>query len=376
MSRFTHGIGTLVFALSLGWSPHVQADAVTAWNENATIATCIIGLHESRLYAMMHLAIHDALNTIDRRFRPYVLDMHGPSGASAEAAVATAAHDVLVSDLKQLVPVFNQIPDIQACINASVGSLATDYAAALADIPDGAPKTQGMVIGHAAAAVILALRVADGADTLLLDFGYPQGTEPGAYRFTPEAPFAFLPGWGKVTPFGLHDSAQFRPGPPYAVTSPKYTADFNEVKSLGVRDYSTRTADQTQIARFWLESSPLQWNRIARTASATVGLDMWENARLFALLNVALADGYIGSWETKYHYNYWRPETAIRTAATDGNPDTSAVRGWEPLEPTPGIPDYDSGHSVQGGAGCTGAEAVLRDGQVQFQHLQHDPGGW
>ena len=265
--------------------------------------------------------------------------------------MATAAHDVLVPALKQLVPVFFQIPAIQDCIDDSVKSLDKDYAAALDDISDSAAKTQGIAIGHAAAAVILALRVADGSDTLLLDFGYPQGTKPGAYRFPSEAPFAFSPGWEKVTPFGLHDSAQFRPGPPYAVTSPKYTADFNEVKSLGAWNNSTRTSDQTQIARFWLESSPLQWNRIARTASAAAGLDMWENARLFALLNMALADGYIGSWETKYHYNYWRPETAIRTAATDGNPDTMPDEDWVPLEPTPGFPDYDSAHSVQGGAG-------------------------
>jgi PAP2 superfamily len=366
MSRFTHGIGTLVLALSLGWSPPVWADPVTAWNAKATIATCIIGLHESRLYAMMHLAIHDALNTITRRFRPYMLDMQGPSGASAKAAVATAAHDVLVPTLKHLVPVFDQLPDIQACIHASMDSLDADYAAALADIPDGAPKTQGIVIGQAAAAVILALRVADGADTLVLDFDYPQGTEPGAYRFTPEAPFAFSPGWGQVTPFGLHDGAQFRPGPPYAVTSPKYTADFNEVKRLGARGSTTRTVDQTQIARFWLESSPLQWNRIARTASATVGLDMWENARLFALLNVALADGYIGSWETKYHYNYWRPETAIQTAATDGNPDTVPDEDWVPLEPTPGIPDYDSGHSIQAGAGSQVLKRFFKTDTFRF----------
>ena len=326
---------------------------------------------------MMHLAIHDALNTIDRRFRPYVLDMPGPSGASAEAAVATAAHDVLVSDLKQLVPVFYQIPDYPGMHQCQRWQSCHRLCRGARRHPGRCPKDAGYGDRACGGGRHPGPGVADGADTLILDFGYPQGTEPGAYRFTPEAPFAFLPGWGKVTPFGLHDSAQFRPGPPYAVTSPKYTADFNEVKSLGARDSSTRTADQTQIARFWLESSPLQWNRIARTASATVGLDMWENARLFALLNVALADGYIGSWETKYHYNYWRPETAIQTAATDGNPDTvlDEDEDWIPLEPTPGIPDYDSGHSVQGGAGSTGAEAVLRDGQVQFQHLQHDPTG-
>ena len=164
----------------------------------------------------------------------------------------------------------------------------------------------------------------------------------------------------------LNDSAQFRPGPPYAVTSKKYTADFNEVKSLGAKVGSTRTDEQTQIAHFWVESSPLQWNRIARTVSAASGLDLWENARLFALLNMALADGYIGSWETKYHYNYWRPVTAIQLAETDGNPDTIADPAWEPLEPTPPIPDYDSGHSVEGGAAAEVLQRVFKTDQVSF----------
>jgi PAP2 superfamily len=361
MKKFTLGICAFVLSLSLVWSPRVRADAVTDWNAHAAITMCgLTPPHESRLYAMMHLAIHDALNTINRRFHPYVLDMQGPSGASAEAAVATAAHDVLVPALKQLVPVFYQIPAIQDCIAGKDGVIASveaDYAAALDGIPEGAPKTQGIAIGHAAAAVILALRVVDGSDTLLLDFDYPQGTHPGEYRFTPEAPFAVVPGWGDVTPFVLHDSAQFRPGPPYAVTSPKYTADFNEVKSLGARVGSTRTAEQTQIALFWLESPPSQWNRIARTISEAAGLDMWENARLFALLNMALADGNIGTAETKYHYNYWRPQTAIQTAETDGNPDTIADLTWVPLGPEPPIPEYDSAHSVVGGAA---AQVLLR----------------
>jgi hypothetical protein len=367
MRKFTLGICALFLSLSLGWSPVARADAVTEWNANATVATCVIALHESRLYAMMHIAIHDALNAINRRFRPYVLDIHGPSGASAETAVATAAHDVLVPALKQLRPVFNQLPAIQDCIDASVNSIKNDYDAALDRIPAGVPKRQGRLIGHTAAAAILALRVADGSDTLVLDFDYPQGTDPGEYRFPPAAPFTFMPGWGDVTPFVLHHSAQFRPGPPYTVTSRKYTRDFNEVKSLGAKEGSTRTAEQTQIAHFWLESSPLQWNRIARTVSASAGLDLWENARLFALLNMALADGYIGSWETKHHYNYWRPATAIQLADTDGNPNTVADPGWEALDPTPLVhPEYDSAHSVEGGAGAQVLQRFFETDEVSF----------
>jgi hypothetical protein len=171
---------------------------------------------------------------------------------------------------------------------------------------------------------------------------------------------------GDITPFVLKDSAQFRPGSPYAVTSKKYTADFNEVKRRGVKEGSTRTDEETEIARFWLESSPLRWNRIARTVSAASGLNLWENARLFALLNMALADGYVGSWETKYHYNYWRPQTAIQLAASDGNPDTIADPNWEPLDPTPPFPDYDSGHSVQGGVASEVLRRVFETDQVSF----------
>ena len=169
---------------------------------------------------------------------------------------------------------------------------------------------------------------------LVPDFAFPQGTAPGEYRFTPGTPLAFGPRLGEAQPFVLNDGSQFRPGPPHAVTDKRYTADFNEVKRLGgdgVTTPSARTADQTQIALFWVESSPLQWNRIARTASLHAGLDLWENARLFALLNMALTDGYIGTFETKYHYNYWRPVTAIQMAATDGNPQTVADPTWTPL---------------------------------------------
>jgi hypothetical protein len=344
--------GVLTAASGGSAQAQVDEDAVTAWNANAGEAAIAAGLaptnnplHESRLYAVMHLAIHDALNAIDRRSRPYAVDLPANPGASPEATVAAAARDVLVPLLTQLPP-----PFVGA---AGVMSVEADYTDALAAIPDGPAKTQGVELGQAAAQALLALRAADGSDTPLFVSAYPQGTDPGEYRFTPGFAFVFAPGWADVTPFVLNDSSQFRPGPPFAVTSKKYTADFNEVKALGGDDVMTpsaRTADETEIALFWVESSPLQWNRIARTVSGSEGLDMWENARLFGLLNMALADGYIGSFETKYHYNYWRPVTAIQTAETDGNPNTSADPTWTPLVPTPPIPDYDSAHSVEGGA--------------------------
>jgi hypothetical protein len=350
----------------------VRSDAVTAWNANAgkaAIAACISPidnpLHESRMYAMTHVAIHDALNSIHRRSKPYALDIRARRGASPDAAVAAAARDVLVPLLAQI-----PAPFPPECGAAGVASVEADYATALAGIPDGKGKARGLEVGHAAAAAILALRAADGSDTPLLDFTYPQGTAPGEYRFTPDRPFAFAPGWGGVTPFVLRDSSQFHPGPPYKITSKKYAADFAEIKRLGgdgITTPSERSAEQTEIALFWVESSPLQWNRIARTVSTRSALDPWEQARLFGLLNMAMADGYVGSFETKYLYNYWRPVTAIREAGTDGNANTSADPTWTPLVPTPPIPDHDSAHSVEGGAAAEVLRRFFRTDRIAFK---------
>jgi hypothetical protein len=264
-----------------------------------------------------------------------------------DAAVAAAARDVLVS-------VISGLPESSECVANGIAQTGTLYDAALAAITDGPAKTHGVAVGQAAAVAILALRADDGSDAPWVDPLYPQGTEPGEWRFTPDAPvqFAFAPNWGKVTPFVLKRGAQFRPPPPYPLGGKKYAADYNEIKLIGgdnITTPSARTPDQTEIGLFWIESSPLAWNRLARAISASSGLDLWENARLFGLLNLAMADGYIGSWEAKYHYKFWRPITAIRLGDTDGNPDTDAVSDWTPLQWTYPMPDHDSGHAVQGG---------------------------
>jgi hypothetical protein len=374
--RLTRSLGAAVAALALAApaasAHHPRSNAVAVWNANAgkaAVAACISPVGpspaEARIYAMTHIAIHDALNAIDRRSRPYAYRGRARRHASPDAAIAKAARDVLVPTLGQLVWL---VP--QQCADAAVASVEADYAAALDAIRDGRAKTHGVAVGEAAAAAILALRGGDMVDQLLVgDPDYEEGTEPGAYRFTPGTPFAFGPRFGALEPFVLRDGSQFRPGPPHAVTDPRYTADFNEIKRLGgdgATTPSARTPDQTEIALFWLESSPLQWNRIARTVAAKTHLDLWEQARLHGLLNMALADGYIGTFETKYHYNYWRPVTAIRAAATDGNPDTDADPGWTPLVETPAIPDYDSGHAVQGGAGAEVLRRFFGTDRVAF----------
>ena len=350
-----------------------RADAVLTWNENAAraaTAACIHvsgnGLAEARMYAMVHAAVHDAVNAIDRRSRPYAFDAMVSSPASPDAAVAAAAHDVLVS-------VIATLPESPECRAAGIANADSAYAAALAAIAEGAAKANGIAVGQAAAAAIVVRRIGDGSDAPWTDPNYPQGTEPGEWRFTPDfpvvPPFAFATHWGEVTPFVLRDGAQFRPQAPYHLTSRHYAADYNEIRRLGGDDITTpsaRTPDQTEIGLFWIESSPLAWNRLARALSSSEGLDLWENARLFGLLNLAMADGYIASWDAKYHYNFWRPITAIRLGDMDGNPETAGVPDWTPLQFTYPMPDHPSGHAVQGGVAAEILKQVFGTDNIPF----------
>ena len=347
------------------------ANAVVAWNANAgeaSVAACFIGGYgpqEARMYAMMHIAIHDALNGIDRRSDPYAADLHSSGPTSARSAVAAAAHDVLIPTLGSFS--FFLPAD---CISAGIASVEVDYTAALDQIPNSAAKARGIALGQQAAAAILDLRADDGYDTPPIDPAFQEGTEPGEYRYTPGTPFAFAPHLGTdLRPFALKSGSQFRPRSPYKLTSPTYAADVNEIQHLGgdgVSTPSNRTEEQTEIALFWVESSPLLWSRIARTVATSEGLDMWQSARLFALLNAAMTDGYVGTFETKYHYLFWRPVTAIRLADTDGNPATTADPTWTPLLPTPPIPDYDSGHAVEGGTAAEVLKQFFHDDSMDF----------
>ena len=356
----------LVAALSSGaFAAQTGSDAVILWNANAGAAAtkaCIAPdgdpFHESRMYAMMHIAIYDALNAIERRFQPHTYDKKAEPGTSPDAAVAAAAHDVLVPLIKQLPPELLAKKD---CIGDGFASAEAAYTAALAPIPDSPAKTQGIALGQAAAAAILKARVDDhGNDGPFLNKNCPP-PQPGKYQCTPGFPFIVFEGWEKVTPFVLQDSAQYRPGPPYAITDKAFKADFDEVKSLGGDGKTTpsaRTPDQTQIALFWWESSPLKWSRIARTVATDRRLNPWENARLFAMLNMAMADGYIAMVSAKNHYDFWRPVTAIQ-----GGSDST----WTPLLPTPPDQDYPSGHSIEGGAGAEVLKQFFGTDQISFQ---------
>jgi hypothetical protein len=340
-------------------------DAVIKWNDNAgtaAIKACMNAdsnndpFHESRIYAMMHIAIHDALNAIDRKYQPYAYDKKAAPGTSADAAIATAAHDVLDKGIAGL-PAYIFKAD---CINAGRASVEATYKAAIDAIPDTPAKQQGIALGREAAATIIAKRAGDNSDGQFINKDCPK-PEPGRYQCTPGTPFVAFEAWEKVTPFTLKDTAQFRPGPPYAITDAKFTDDVNEVKKLGGDGKispSARTDDQTQIAWFWFENSPLKWSRIARTVAVAKGLNQWENARLFALLNMALADGYIAMASAKNHYDFWRPVTAIRHGGDES---------WTPLSPTPPDQDYPSGHSIEGGVGAGVLRQVLGTDQISFK---------
>ena len=346
-------------------------NTVLRWNETAgeaAVAACISPndnpLHESRMYAVLHLAVHDALQAVDRRFTPYAFRA-GVRNASARAAVVGAAHATLVSTLSELADV---VP--QTCLDAGLEVVEAAYDDATARLPMGRRTARGLAVGERAAASVLQERAHDGSDTPLVVTDHPQGDDPGEWRFTPDRPFAFAPGWGEVEPFSLRSAGQLQPGPAYPVSSRRYARDFHRVKRLGsdgMSHPSARTAEQTEIALFWVESSPLSWNRLARTLAHRRDLGLWRSARLFGLLNMAMADGYIASFATKYADPFWRPVTAVRMAGSDGNPRTRPDRDWTPLVTTPPIPDHDSAHAVEGGAAARVMAEVFHRDAIGFE---------
>jgi membrane-associated phospholipid phosphatase len=323
----------------------LSGDMVLRWNEAlfATVqAVSPPNPAAGRAAAIVQAAVYDAVNSIDGTHTPYLADIPAPSGASEEAAAATAAHDTLVA----LFPTQATALDLQLL-------------ASLQTIPDGDAKTAGIMVGQVAAQNVLSARADDGSNKPM---SYTPGTNPGDWQPTPPAYLpASLPGWGMVTPFCLQSGSQFRPPPPPALTDPEYTAAFNQIKDLGSAGSTTRTADQTEAAIFWqgVYASPncylIMLNQIGRQVAVARGNSLVDNARLFALLDLTLADCYIACWEAKYTYNFWRPVTAIRAADTDGNPDTVADPNWTPLMATPAFPSYPSGHSTV----VAGSTAIL-----------------
>jgi membrane-associated phospholipid phosphatase len=289
----------------------------------------------TRNFAILHAAIYDAVNSIDRTHEPYVISIRAPRGASETAAADAAAHTALVG----LYP-------------AQQSSLDTDYTAELAKVADGPAKDKGIRLGQQVATDLLAIRANDGSSVLPPPF--VAGTNPGDYRPTPpNLPAPVFTTWGQVTPFVLDSGDQFRPAPPPALTSDAYAAAINELKSLGSSTSTTRTPEQTQIGQFW--GPPIQnfWNQIAQSVALSRHSDLPTTARLFASLNLSFADSVIAFYDAKYTYRLWRPVTAIRLADTDGNPNTVADPNWLPLAGnTAADPSYPGAHSTISTAGA------------------------
>ena len=312
------------------------ADVVLDWNAYAARAIVTVGGQVPpraliRL-AMVHLAIYDAVNAIEGApFDGYASIPLVDRPASPEAAGATAAYDVLV-----------------ALFPAQTADLTAKYAASLAALPDDIAKEHGIAVGHQAATAILNARARDGRDATVI---YVPGSGPGVWVPTPPAFLAALaPETPFVQPFVLNDASQFRPEGPLSLSSDDWARDYNEVKALGGAVGSSRTPEQTDIARFWSDNPPLQWNRAWRALSVAKGLGLADNARYFAMLTSASADALIACWDAKYSYNFWRPVTAIRAGDIDGNPATAPDPTWIGLLITPNHPEYPAAHGCFSGA--------------------------
>jgi hypothetical protein len=323
---------------------------ILEWNKVAYYAfggeTYLNSLMASRINAMVHIAMHDAVNAIEPRYSTYAF-MEKDADANLIAAAASAAHEVLVHEIK------DQIVFLDSALHQT-----------LSTIMEGEAKTRGIVLGKKAGQAIISDRQSDGSagDPISPVAG---DNTPGVYQTVPPFDFIFAPFWTNVAPFGLQTQDQFRSKQHPSLNSAEYTDAFNEVKENGVLGSSLRTEDQSLFAKFWYEFSEAGWNRVARTIATDKKLDLMETARLFALVDMAMADAYIAGWESKFYYNLWRPYTAIRFADQDGNPGTAEDTQWEPEMPTPPVQDYPSTHSALGNAAATVIGSIV-GGQTPF----------
>jgi hypothetical protein len=329
-----------------------ENDMVMYWNEKAAtvLGAGMIQPARARYFAIIQIAVHDALNNIKPKYQRYALLNEREQFASPDVAVASAAYWAIKGLNRQ-----GNFP------------IDTWYNECLATIPDGESKELGKALGKKSADAIIANRANDGFTQVIQTSLIPaDGDEPGEYRspllivsgvLTPTT-IKRIPNWGTVLqPFVIENNEQFRPAGPYAVNSGEYTEDFNEVKTKGAREGGSRTITEEKIARFWSENRPsITWNNFVRAAIGNKKLDAWKTARLFALMHVSMAESINTQLNAGYHFYSWRPETAVRLAATDGNNNTEANANWLPflnevpnVFPTPPVPGYPNGYAAYGG---------------------------
>ena len=319
----------------------LDGEVIRDWNRACYLAAVVDGgyfnklFFDDRAFTMVALAQHDALNSIEPRYEVYAYESKHPGGDPI-AAAAQAGHDVLA-----------------AMYPAQLESFDKRLAASLEKVPDGTARSTGIEAGRGAAAAIIANRKDDGLDAQV---EYKPKKAVYAWQPTPPLKIALAPGLGKVRPFALTSTDQFRPAPPPPLSSKAYAEAYNEVKAVGAMKSTTRTDEQTDIGRFWYEFSGLGWAKVAGAVTSTKKSDPWDTARALALVHMALFDSYLAGFEAKYFYAPtagWRPYTAIRMAAKDRNPATKPDPKWEPFLGTPPVPDYPSTHSVLGAAAAT-----------------------
>ena len=323
--------GTATAAATPSAAPAGDPTVISDWNAIA-VATLSADTTkqpvEDVLYtAFVQAAVYNAVVGIEGRYAPYRFHAHAPRGASAQAAAVAAAHEILVT----------YVPSAQATLDA-------DYAASLAKLPDGTAKTRGIAFGTRAAGSLIRLRAHDGRNAPIL---FTRPPAPGVWRPTPPAFLPMSAPWlAFVTPLLVHSATQFAPPAPPALTSARYTRDFNEVKALGSLTSTERTAAQTSTATFFSGNALVQYNAALRDQVTVRHLDIVDAARMFAAIDMSVADAEITVWRAKYVYGFWRPITAINLADTDGNPDTAPDPSWVPLFNTPNYPEYSSGYNA------------------------------
>jgi hypothetical protein len=318
-----------------------RADVVLTWNAIAVGVPTGNPFNQARVLAATQLAVFEAVNAITGGYQPYLGTVTAPAGASADAAVIAAAHTVL----KHYAP-------------GSAAMLDAARASSLAAIPEGPAKDTGITVGEAAGAAMIAARTNDVSP--VAEFYAPASTAPGQWQLTPSCPpqGGTSLHWRNLVPFGIADAADFVAVPPPALTSNEYAKNLDEVRRLGSKNSTERPQDRSDIARFYAGSSPAYvMNLAARQVAAAQGRSRLHNARALALLNMAINDGAVASFMTKYVYTLWRPETAIHGADGDGNPQTVADATWEPFIVAPCFPAYTSNH---GSLSSSGAEVLRR----------------
>jgi hypothetical protein len=338
-SKISHATVGWAAALVLSGSLAARADAIIDWNAKAeaiAIEKRMLPPPNARMMALLHIAMFEAVNAIDRRYAPYAIKLEANRSGSRELAAAAAAHKVLVT----------LHPDQRI-------SLDTALAATVSSVPDGEAKTNGIELGSNAAAQVLAVRAKDGAEAAE---SYRPHTAAGVYVPT-VVPVSST--YGQVPPWVMKSGSQFRPAPPPALTSEAWTRDVNEIREIGRRNSATRSAEQTTIGRFWFVTGPQTWNPVVRQLAASKKLDLTECARLFALVAMAGDDALIAVFDAKYHYNLWRPLTAIRNADLTNNTATQRDPDWLPLGETPMHPEYPCAHCITNAAVATVLRSVF-----------------